>query len=112
VQASGLQPAAFLQQPGADLVWGRALYPRYLRAGNGLVEDQEEWLENLPFHRTIFRMLGPGVNMLGIFPGAPVQFPHAADVLVLGCHTAQYFHVAAVVFLDGDAPAQVSKNAA
>ncbi len=100
VAASGLDPAAFLAQPGARLYWGRALYPRHqtaatpaeITAGDGLA-----------FNHTEFRLVGPHGHLLMALPGGVRPFPNAVDVVVLGCQQKGYFYVVAVHFLQGQA---------
>ena len=76
---------AFLTQPGAVVLKGRALYPRFYKRGAGVL------FSNPPFHaldypRTIFDLIGPHGMVYVILPGrAPVTLPNASDAIVLGC---------------------------
>lgn len=90
--------ADFLQQPGAEVLVGRALYPRYYRAGQG--EPGGEWaaFNPLPFSRLGFVLLGPRDNHV-ILPwmGTPPALPNGADVVVYGCQAEGYFRAAALL---------------
>jgi hypothetical protein len=76
---------AFLQQPGAVLLYGRALYPRFYPQGGG------EPTLNVPFAtrdypRTVFILIGPHGYVYALLPGeAPKVLPNATDAIVLGC---------------------------
>lgn len=102
--ASGFDAAAFAAQPGAGLYWGRALYPRFIWAATQG--------EGLPFNHTEFRLIGPRGHFLMALAGPVRAFPNGADVLVLGCSGSQYFHAAAVLFLNDEAPDLLAADAA
>ncbi|MFH1185615.1 MAG: hypothetical protein V1755_11360 [Chloroflexota bacterium] len=85
---------AFLTQPGAVVLNGRALYPRFYRQGVGVL------FSNQPFHalnypRTIFVLIGPHGMVYVILPGrAPETLPNASDAIVLGCRGGdQYYNL-------------------
>lgn len=76
----------FLEQDGATIVYGRALYPSYLS------KDKGEWnvfwpvFDQRPYSRIAFHLIGPqdiGVVLRQESP--PNLFPDAADVIVFGC---------------------------
>jgi len=77
--------AAFLQQPGAVVVQGRALYPLFYRQGQG------EPTRYAPYHpreypRLVFVLIGPqGMQHVMLAASGPQVIPNAADVTVLGC---------------------------
>jgi hypothetical protein len=81
--------SAFLAQPEAVVLYGRALYPRFYGAGAG------EPVRYLPFRvadypRTVFIFIGPMGQQYVILPGpAPKVLPNASDVIVLGCRSIQ-----------------------
>jgi hypothetical protein len=88
----GLTPGAlesFLEEPGAVLFYGRALYPRYYKRNVGVAFSPEPFqARNYP--RTIFELIGPHGLAYAILPGsAPETFPNATDALVLGCETRE-----------------------
>ena len=86
---------AFLAEPGAMIVTGRALYPRYYPAGEG-ESDLNTHYQNFDFQRLVFTQIGPDSPVVTgvVIPGAP--FPEglslqAADVVVLGCWTPDQY---------------------
>jgi hypothetical protein len=89
---------SFLQNPNAEILRGRALYPRYF------LRDQQEavFFPSLPlfYPRTTFDLIGPEGQRSVVLPGAmPPQFPHASDVVVVGCREQYYFDALAVIIL-------------
>jgi hypothetical protein len=102
LDAAGLNATsikAFLQSQDAKIIVGRALYPRYYK------KDQGEPLFyptlKMPFPRTTFTLIGPDGEHGVILPGGvPQHFPHAADVLVIGCQGTNYLDALAVIVLD------------
>ncbi len=82
---------AFLAEPGAMIVTGRALYPRYYPGGEG-ESDLNTHYKKFHFQRLVFTQIGPdfpiGVGV--VIPGDPLPQGlslQAADVVVLGCWT-------------------------
>jgi hypothetical protein len=85
--------SAFLTQPDAMIRTGRALYPRYYRAGEG-EPDRSTYYRFLDYQRLVFTLIGPnnptpeGV----VIPGDPPPFSfHAEDVVVVGCWNKTYY---------------------
>ena len=90
---------AFLQQNGAGVLVGRALYPRYYKKDRGASVFQPTIV--LPFPRMTFNLIGPDGLQGVILPGdLPVHFPHAGDMLVIGCREQDHFDALAVIILD------------
>ena len=81
--------SAFLEQPKAVALYGRALYPRFYAQATG------EPVRYLPFRntdypRTVFILIGPGGQPYVILPGpVPKVFPNASDAIVLGCRSIE-----------------------
>lgn len=80
---------AFLDQPGAMIVTGRALYPRYYPAGEG-ESDLNTHYQNFDFQRLVFTQIGPDSPVATgvVIPGDPLPEGlslQATDVVVLGC---------------------------
>lgn len=73
---------------------GRILYPRYFEAGEGFSRNGIISFRPYEFSRLGFYMVGPlNENIILPLNEAPGRFPHAADVLVLGClRDTDYFH--------------------
>lgn len=111
--AGGLDVQTFLQQPGARMYWGRALYPSFHPAGQGLPSNEPGAFTPQPFGRLAFRLLTPELHDHVALPlqRPPAAFPHAADVLVLTCPAEGYQRAAAVLFLDGSAPGLLAAGA-
>lgn len=86
---------AFLSQPNAMIREGRALYPRYYRAGKGEM-DRSTYFRPLDYQRLVFTLIGPysgqseGVVIPGNLPPSSLSL-HTADVVVLGCWNTTYF---------------------
>lgn len=89
---------SFLLEDGAVAVIGRALYPRYYRAGQ--FEPGGKWPGNVeyPVSRLAFYLAGPSYSQV-VFPLAdvPVYFPNAVDVALIGCQVEGYIQAYAVV---------------
>lgn len=88
----------FESTPAGDLglSYGRALYPRYYRGSDGMDGKQDAF--KLPFSRIEFSMVGLQ-NELAVLPfdRESVNFPHAADVIVVGCKNEAYVEVVALI---------------
>ncbi|MBN2500173.1 MAG: hypothetical protein JXB38_05350, partial [Anaerolineales bacterium] len=104
VQA-GFDNGAFLEDDNAVALWGRALYPRYYPAGEGEPSDSWSAFTPYPYSRVGFYLAGPQ-NAQVVLPldTAPDAFPHAADVLVLGCSDGGLVEAFAVMFYDSELP--------
>jgi hypothetical protein len=88
---------AFLQEKDASIIVGRALYPRYYKQDRGEFIFYYPTLK-LPFPRTTFTVIGPGFDFGVILPGGvPAYFPHASDVIVIGCRQKEYVDALAVI---------------
>jgi len=73
-------------EPGATVVYGRALYPSYYEQGSFWGESSPNLLAASQFSRLQFNLIGPSPAFVFIpLEGAPQYFPHAADVFVVGC---------------------------
>ena len=87
----------FLQNEQAGIWTGRALYPRYYLAGQGVKILWTAFAER-PYPRLVFSLVGPAGNEFVILPGSlPKIFPNAVDVIVLGCKTDDSILAVAVV---------------
>lgn len=98
---SGINPVAlerFLAQPGARIIEGRGLYPRYYAAGEGEPRTAKTAYEPLNYPRTVFLIASNHYNGLAVLraPYAPASFPNAADVLAVGC-AGDYLDVAVLI---------------
>jgi len=90
---------SFLQNKNATILIGRALYPRHF----GIDQGEAFFYPNLPlgYPRTTFNLI-ESTDLEGvILPGnVPGYFPHASDVLVIGCREPKYFDALIVIVLD------------
>ena len=92
---------AFVAEDRAEVVVGRALYPRYFTAGDGEPGNRWPSFTARPFNRLGFFLIGPLQRHVVLrTPEAPKSFPHAVDVLVLGCTAEDYLDAYLVVLLD------------
>jgi len=91
---------AFVQNPHASIVIGRALYPRFYKMDQGEFQGAFYPYQTLEFPRTAFKLIGPGGEHSIILPGHdPVSLPHTSDVLVVGCQRLDYFDALLVIVL-------------
>jgi hypothetical protein len=90
---------SFLQNPKAEILVGRALYPRYYIENEGEVHFYP--VIEMGFPRTTFTLIGNEGEKGIVLPGEkPDYFPHAVDTLVLGCKEKRYVDALAVILLD------------
>ena len=90
---------SFLQNPKAEISVGRALYPRYYIENEGEVHFYPVVVMGFP--RMTFTLIGPKGEQGIVLPGEkPKHFPHAGDVIVLGCTEQFYVDAVAVILLD------------
>jgi hypothetical protein len=93
----------FLKNPNAIAVYGRALYPRFYREGEG--EPGGNWpaYEVREYPRLAFFMVGQYKGDVIIpMESSPVMFPHASDVLIFGCLKDSYLDGAIVKIIDNN----------
>jgi hypothetical protein len=72
---------------GGKVFSGRALYPRYFKWNEGMV-DETGIFSSRGFPRTAFILTGPRIPQAGVIlpmEQLPAQLPNGADVFVLGC---------------------------
>lgn len=102
---SDFDAAAFLSQPQARALVGRALWPRYYGADAGEPGGQWPAFNPLPFARLGFVLVGPqGAQVVLPAEQAPDGIRNAADVLVFACQRGDYLE--AVALMQTSAPAQ------
>jgi hypothetical protein len=96
---SALDMDAFLAQPGAVALNGRALWPRYYAGGAGEPGGQWPAYNAQPVARLGFLLAGPlGTQVVLPLTFAPSAFPNASDVIVYGCEQQGYVRAIAVLF--------------
>lgn len=90
----------FLQSPGAVIIEGRALYPRFYKMNQGEITFNFYPYIVMEFPRIGFKVVGPAGEYSVVLPGdVPAKLPHASDVLVLGCNGQNYLDALVVVVL-------------
>ncbi len=93
----------FASQPGTFLQMGRVLYPRFFSKNDGL-SSANPW-PAYAFHeypRLGFLLLNQ-TNSSVVFPTKKIaEFPHAADVIILGCQRDGYVEARWVAFPELD----------
>lgn len=101
--------ADFLAASKAKIIEGRALYPRYYKAGSGEPDTSAYYLP-LDYSRLVFTLISPyAINAQGIVVASqqPPNFTmQAVDVIVIGCENTEHyapFIDALVVFTATDA---------
>lgn len=90
-------------------VWaGRALYPRFYRAGQGEPGSRKTNFTARAYDRTAFTLIGAVQRQVQLLSTVkPEQFPHGADVLVFGCEQLEgYANAAAVAIFNADGSLQ------
>lgn len=95
----------FLAQPGALILEGRALYPRFLKHDQYLPLSPETVLAQ-PYDRLLFTLIGPhGQREVFIRDLIDEKLPNGADALVIGCKVERKYFVGmealAVILPDG-----------
>jgi hypothetical protein len=97
---TNVQIETFLREPNAEWLVGRALYPRFYKAGQGEIAFPP--YKVMEFSRTGFMLAGPKGSDAIVLPGSvPAHFPHAEDVLVIGCREQEHMDALVVILLDG-----------
>lgn len=95
----------FLQSPGAVIIEGRALYPRYYKMNQGETTFYFYPYIVMDFPRIGFKVVGPAGEYSVVLPGdLPARLPHASDVLVLGCSGQNYLDALVVIVLEDGGP--------
>ncbi|MBN1145825.1 MAG: hypothetical protein JXA78_01115 [Anaerolineales bacterium] len=86
---------------GAYALAGRALYPRYFAPNVGdPVRRGDDALSAQPYPRLSFYLAGRYSENLAMPVAAPLEFPNARDVIVIGCWTTDEFEPLAVGMFD------------
>jgi hypothetical protein len=102
----------FLQQDGATIVHGKALYPIYLKAEDGMVNVNWPSFAPQPYNRLAFYLAGPqsiSVNLPMESP--PLYFPDGASVMVLGCKVEAGDINAVSILIEGESPIHYASEA-
>ncbi len=93
-----------LKQPNAVALYGEALYPRYYRAGGGQEEKSSSAYVIRDYNRIGFLLLVPGLEQVILaVRESPPAFPHAEQVLIIGCRIGGYVQALLIVPADPQA---------
>ena len=97
-----------LSDSSAVGIIGRALYPRFYKAGQGIEEGSQTVLtQERDYNRIGFSVIGEQeTQVLLRLQKPPASFPNASDVLVFGCWSNQYLEASAVLVMDPLSPAR------
>jgi len=91
---------SFLQVENAQILVGRALYPRYYKADQ--MEPHFYPITFTGFSRTVFNLIGPTGEEGVLLPGGiPKYFPHGSDVIAIGCKNGTTYMDALIVIVLG-----------
>ncbi len=91
------------------VLWGRALYPRFYKTGQGLNVGSPSPLTRIQeYNRLTFELIGPrDAHVVLVSQRSPAVFPNAADVFAFGCYGSDAFYPYLVVVNDARQPEQV-----
>jgi hypothetical protein len=92
VQEAIIQRMGAQLEPGEIALYGRAIYPRYYKSGDGEPGTAKLGYEPSEQARLVFYLVGP-TDQLVIFnlKDAPGFFPNASDVYMVGTQMDRYF---------------------
>ena len=80
------QLVAMLEEGNLQALSGRALYPRFYRAGEGIPDGEFVLTQPRDFERITFYLIGPNpASVVLRVDSSPLDFPSSSDVIVLRC---------------------------
>ena len=87
-----------LSDPDLEIVFGKALYPRFFKAGNSLQDNPKSRFTDFSIDRVEFFLVGTE-NIWAALPGSQAKeyFPHGSEVLILGSRAPQIKNIEGVV---------------
>ena len=98
--------ADFLREDGAQILYGRAIYPYYIEADRGPINHAWPAYKPRPYNRLVIYLSGPiSTSVILPFASSDFDFPDGADAIVLGCVNDQGDMEALSIFVREDAPA-------
>jgi Dolichyl-phosphate-mannose-protein mannosyltransferase len=93
----------FASQPGAFMQMGRVLYPRFFSKEDGLASANPWPAYAFQDYPRIGFLLLNQTSVSVVFPTKKIsEFPHAADVIILGCQRKDYVEARWVAFPELD----------
>lgn len=80
-----------------EIVYGKALYPRFLEAGSGITDSPKGRYTDYTIDRVEFYLVGTE-NIWAALPGSQtnIEFPHGSEVIILGTRTLRVNYIPAV----------------
>jgi hypothetical protein len=91
----------FLENPNAEVLVGRSLYPRSYKQGEGEISFYFYPFTIMDFPRSGFFLIGSGGQNNIVLAGEEHKYlPHAVDTLVIGCREQNYVDALMVIVLD------------
>jgi hypothetical protein len=95
----------FLKQDDATVLHGRAIYPVYFEAEEGMVNFNWPSFAPQPYGRLAFYLIGPQSKSVNLpMDAPPAYFPDGASVIVIGCKIGAGDVRAVSILIQGDTP--------
>ncbi len=84
-------PSIEAGEAGQDVIYGKALYPRYFKGNSRMEDDRDGTIPDYSYERVEFFLVGTD-NLWITLPGKEGKkyFPHGRDVLVFGTRQPEY----------------------
>jgi hypothetical protein len=89
-----------LQSENAEVLIGRAMYPRFYKAGKGLLGGGWPGYEPRDYSRLGFYLSPSNTPVVLPAESAPAPFPNASDVLIVGCKQPDRVEALFIAILD------------
>jgi len=95
----------FVESKHATVLYGKALYPVYLNANEGMLNFNWSSFSPKPYSRVAFYLIGPQSVSINLpMESPPLRFPDGASVMVIGCKTESGDINALSVLIQGTSP--------
>lgn len=102
---------SLLQQEGTTIMYGKALYPVYLHADEGMLNFNWPSFAPQPYNRLAFYLIGPQSTSVNLpMESPPLEFPDGASVIVIGCKVESGDLNAVSVLIQGNPPIYYSSE--
>jgi hypothetical protein len=91
------------------ILWGRALYPRFYKAGQGIKEGTPSPLTRVrDYARLTFELIGSqNERVVLVSPRPPQSFINGSDVYAIGCYGSDAFYPYLVIVVDPLQPGRI-----
>jgi len=105
------QLVAMLEEGNLQTLSGRALYPRFYRAGEGISDSEFVLTQSRDFKRVTFYLIGPNpASVVLRVDSSSLDFPSSSDVLVLRCGSNTLEAVAVVLIDDSNSSILIASS--